>query len=40
MNAPEIMLVLILVRLVIPFGTILLVGEWTHRREQARFYRR
>ena len=35
MNAPEVMLALILLRLIIPFGTILIVGEWLKRRERA-----
>jgi hypothetical protein len=40
MNAPEVLLILFLLRLVIPFGLLLLIGEWVNRRERARFYRR
>jgi len=39
MSAPEMMIALILLRLVIPFGSILLVGEWLANRERARFPR-
>lgn len=31
MNATEIVLLLFLVRLVVPFGLLLFVGEWLHR---------
>ena len=36
MNAPEVMLVLVLIlfRLVIPFGSLLIAGEWLNRRER------
>ncbi len=39
MNAHEVMLVLVLLRLVIPFGTLLIAGEWLNRREHARHHR-
>jgi len=39
MNAPEVMLVLVLFRLIIPFGTLLIAGEWLNRRERARYHR-
>ncbi len=39
MNAPEVMLVLVLFRLIIPFGTLLIAGEWLIRRERARYHR-
>lgn len=39
MNAQEVMLVLVLLRLVIPFGMLLIVGEWLNRRERARYHR-
>ncbi len=39
MNASEVMLVLVLVRLIIPFGILLIVGEWMNRRERARYHR-
>lgn len=35
MNATEILITLILLRLVIPFGLILLFGEWINRRERS-----
>ncbi len=34
MNAPEILLTLTLLRLVLPFGLVLLIGEWINRRER------
>ena len=37
MNAFEILFTLILLRLALPIGLLLLVGEWSHRRERARF---
>lgn len=40
MNATEVLLTLIFIRLVLPFGVLLLFGEWMHRREHAQFYRR
>jgi hypothetical protein len=33
MNGSEIILLLFVVRLVIPFGVLLLVGEWLRRKE-------
>lgn len=33
MNAPEYVLLLVLIRLVIPFGLTLLLGEWLKRRD-------
>ncbi len=39
MNAPEIILILLLVRLVIPFGLLLWVGESVQRRRRADFHR-
>ncbi len=39
MNAPEVMLVLVLFRLIIPFGTLLIAGEWLNRREHSRYHR-
>ena len=33
MNGSEIILLLFVVRLVIPFGLLMLVGEWLHRKE-------
>lgn len=33
MNATEVVLILTLARLIIPFGIILLLGEWLRRRE-------
>ncbi len=35
MNAPEVMFVLVFLRLVLPFGAILILGEWSNRRERA-----
>lgn len=35
MNAPEFLITLTLLRLVIPFGLVLLIGEWTNRRERS-----
>ncbi len=40
MNAPEILLSLTLLRLVLPFGLLLLIGEWSNRRDRIRFQRR
>ena len=37
MNATEILLFLFMVRLVLPFGLLILFGEWMSRRENARF---
>ncbi len=34
MNAPEILITLTLLRLVIPFGLVLLIGEWINRHER------
>lgn len=39
MNAPEMMLILFAARLVLPFGILMLLGEWLRRRNQARHYR-
>ncbi len=39
MNAAELMLILILARLIIPFGLLLLIGEWMQRRERAPYQR-
>ncbi len=39
MNATELMLTLILIRLIVPFGLLLLIGEWMQRRERAHYYR-
>lgn len=39
MNAPVVMLILLLVRLVIPFGLLLWVGENVQRRRLADFHR-
>ena len=39
MNAPEIILVLLLVRLIIPFGLLLWIGENVQRRRLANFHR-
>lgn len=39
MNATELMLTLFLARLILPFGLLLLVGEWIRRREHAQIYR-
>lgn len=39
MNAPEAMLIIIMFRLVVPFGTLLMAGEWLNRRERARYHR-
>jgi hypothetical protein len=33
MNGSEIVLLLFLVRLIVPFGLLFLVGEWLHRYE-------
>jgi hypothetical protein len=33
MNGSEIVLLLFLVRLIVPFGLLFLVGEWLHRHE-------
>jgi hypothetical protein len=33
MNGSEIILLLFVVRLVVPFGVLMLVGEWIHRKE-------
>jgi len=33
MNGSEIILLLFVVRLIIPFGLLMLVGEWLHRKE-------
>lgn len=33
MNGSEIILVLFVVRLIIPFGLLMLAGEWLHRKE-------
>ena len=39
MNATELMLTLFLVRLILPFGLLLLIGEWIQRRERTHLYR-
>jgi hypothetical protein len=39
MNALELMLLFVLIRLILPFGLLLMIGEWIHRYEQVRFYR-
>ncbi len=39
MNAPEVLLILTLVRLVIPFGLLIWIGERVQREERARFHR-
>ena len=39
MNVTELMLILIFARLIIPFGLLLLIGEWMKRRERTRLYR-
>ncbi len=39
MNATELMLALVLIRLIIPFGLLLLIGEWIQRHERAHYYR-
>lgn len=39
MNAPEMLFALILLRLVIPFGSVLLLGEWLSDRERVRLPR-
>jgi len=33
MNGTEIILLLVVSRILVPFGLLMLVGEWTHRRE-------
>jgi hypothetical protein len=33
MNASEIVLLLFLIRLIIPFGSLMLVGEWLRQKE-------
>ncbi len=33
MNGSEIIFLLFVIRLVIPFGLLMLVGEWLHRKE-------
>ena len=33
MNGLEIVMLLFVVRLVIPFGVLMLIGEWLHRKE-------
>lgn len=39
MNASDVMLTLILIRLIIPFGLLLIVGEWLNRREHTHYRR-
>lgn len=39
MNASEVMLVLVLFRLIIPFGLLMIAGEWLNRRERAHYRR-
>ncbi len=39
MNAIEVMLALVLIRLIVPFGILLIVGEWLNRRERAHYRR-
>jgi hypothetical protein len=36
MNALEMMLILMILRLILPFGLLLMIGEWFHRYEQTR----
>ena len=40
MNTPEMLIVLMLLRLIIPFGSILLLGEWLARRRSSGVPRR
>lgn len=40
MNATELMLILVLIRLVLPFGLLLLIGEWLQSQERSRPYQR
>lgn len=40
MNATEVLLTLIFIRLILPFGLLLMFGEWMHRRERAHLYRK
>jgi flagellar biosynthesis protein FliQ len=37
MNALETLVLLFIFRLVLPFGALLLLGEWMHSRESRRF---
>ncbi len=39
MNTFEIMFALVLVRLVLPVGVLLLIGEWIQRRQRIGYYR-
>ncbi len=39
MNAFELMVLFILIRLVFPFGLLLLIGEWAHNYKRARLNR-
>ncbi len=39
MNAFEAVLALVALRVFIPFGCVLLIGEWMNRHERARLYR-
>ena len=38
MDALEIMITMLVLRLVLPVGLLLLVGEWIWKRRQARFH--
>ena len=40
MNATEVLLTLIFIRLILPFGLLVMLGGWMRRRERAQFYRR
>lgn len=37
MNALEVLLTLVLIRLVLPVGLLLVIGEWSRSREHPRF---
>jgi hypothetical protein len=39
MNAFELMVLFILIRLVFPFGLVLVLGEWAHKYERTRLSR-
>ncbi len=39
MNALELVLILTVIRLVVPFGLLLLIGEWIRNHERARLSR-
>ena len=40
MNAFEMVIILTLIRLVFPFGLLLMIGQWIHSYEQARLYQK